>query len=247
MKFLLNKIYLLWAFFWVVFGFVITMPINMVFMSFKSTLPLAHFMRKIWAKIIILSSFMWIKVEGKENLKGLSKWVYAPNHSSYIDIPVATLALPGVLCFMAKAELAKVPLFGYFFRTIDIAVDRKSIKSAHAAFVEAGVRLQNGQIPLLFPEGTIPADSPKLGKFKIGAFRLAIEQKVPIVPVTMIDNSARFPDKKPLSATPGQLRVVIHRPILTENLNIDDAEALLQQVYAIIENELIKYYPQISA
>jgi len=241
---MLKKIYLVWAIFWVLIGFLITMPINLIFLSFKKTYPIAHFLRKVWAWFIFIPNGMILKVNGKENLKGLEKWIYTPNHSSYIDIPTTALALPGVLCFMAKSELAKVPVFGYFFKTIDISVNRGSSVNAYNAFLEAGNRLENGhQIPVIFPEGTIPKNAPHLGKFKIGAFKLAIEKKVPIVPVTMIDNCKRFPDKKPIIATPGKLRVFIHRPIPTENLKAEDAPKLMEEVYCIIENKLKEYYP----
>ena len=129
-----------------------------------------------------------------------------------------------------------------FVKTIDIGVRRSSARNAYAAFIEMGTRLDEGQIPLIFPEGSIPKSSPVLGNFKIGAFRLAIEKKVPIVPVSMIDNSTRFPDKKPIIARPGKMRVTIHRPIPTENLNVEDAEQLKQKVFTIIEAELKKHH-----
>jgi 1-acyl-sn-glycerol-3-phosphate acyltransferase len=239
---MLRKLYLIWAIFWVVTGFIVTMPINMLFLSFKKTYPIAHFIRKIWAYIIFLPNGMWVKVEGKQHVKGLEKFIYAPNHSSYIDIPASTIALPGVLSYMAKEELARFPIFGYFFKTIDIGVKRSSARDAYSAFLEMGKRLEDGQIPLIFPEGTIPKTSPILGNFKIGAFRLAIEKQVPIVPVTMIDNASRFPNKKPIIASPGKMRVTIHRPIPTENLNVEDAEQLKQKVFAIIEAELKKHH-----
>ncbi len=239
---ILSILYTAWAAMWVLIGFVVTMPVNLVLMRFTKAYSIIHFIRKIWAYFIFLPSAMYVKVQGKEELIGLDKFIYAPNHSSYIDIPACTLALPGTLCFMAKAELARIPVFGYFFKSIDIAVNRGSIISAHNGFKTAGERLDIGQIPLIFPEGTIPANSPELGRFKSGAFKLAITKNVPIVPVTMLDNSKRFPDNKPLRATPGKMRVIIHRPIPTSHLNIADSDALMQEVYDIIEASLKKHH-----
>ena len=238
---MLNALYLVWAIFWVVIGFIITMPINLIFLSFKRTYFIGHFLRKLWAFIIFLPIGMWVTVSGKEHVKGLNQFIYAPNHSSYIDIPASTIALPGILCYMAKDELTKFPIFGYFFKTIDIGVKRGNARKAYEAFIEIGDRLNTGQIPLIFPEGTIPAKSPHLGNFKIGAFRLAIEKQVPIVPVTMLDNAARFPEQKPLVGRPGRMRVIIHRPISTTNLKSDDAEMLKMKVYRIIEQTLLKH------
>jgi len=238
---MLNALYLTWSILWVVLGFLITMPINLIFLSFKKTYPIAHFLRKVWAYIIFLPIGMWVKVSGKENLKGLNQYIYVPNHSSYIDIPASTIALPGVLCYMAKEELARFPIFGYFFKTIDIGVKRANARKAYEAFLEIGTRLDEGQTPLIFPEGTIPNNSPQLGNFKIGAFRLAIEKQVPIIPVTMLDNARRFPDQKPLVGRPGKMRVIIHRPIPTTSLNANDADMLKKKVYRIIEQGLVKH------
>lgn len=199
-------------------------------------------MRKIWAYIIFTPIGMWVKVEGKEHLEGINKFIYAPNHGSYLDIPASTIALPGVLCYMAKEELARFPIFGYFFKTIDLSVKRSSARNAYSAFLEMGKRLEEGQKPVIFPEGTIPITAPRLGNFKVGAFGLAIEKQVPIVPVTMIDNATRFPNRKPLIARPGKIRVKIHRAIPTDNLKVEDSETLKLKVFTIIEEELKKHH-----
>lgn len=235
---MLNTLYLIWGALWTVLGFIITMPFNLIFLSFKNTYFIAHFIRKIWAYFIFLPIGVWVKVEGKEHLKDLNKFIYAPNHSSYIDVPACTIALPGVLSFMAKKELAKVPIFGYYFRTIDVGVKRTKIMNAYSGYIELGNRLNIGQTPLIFPEGTIPTITPELGNFKMGAFKLAIEKGIPVVPVTMPYNADCFPDQKSLVLRRRTLKVIIHRPIPTTNLNIDDASTLKKQVFNIIEEEL---------
>lgn len=222
------------------------MPINLVFLSFKKTYPIAHVLRIVWACIIFLPCGLWVNVKGKENLKGLRNFIYTPNHSSYIDIPTCALALPGILSFMAKHELAKIPIFGYFFKTIDLGVKRRARRDAYKAFIKMGDKLEEGQKPIIFPEGTIPQNAPKLGNFKLGAFKMAIEKGVPIVPVSMPKNSYCFPDKKKIILRQAILPVIIHRPIPTANLKAEDAPALMQQVYNIIEKELKRHNPEIA-
>jgi 1-acyl-sn-glycerol-3-phosphate acyltransferase len=236
---MLNTLYIIWGVVWVTIGFIVTMPLNLLFLSFRKTYPIAHFIRKVWAYIIFVPTGISVKVKGKKYLHGVQKAIYVPNHSSYIDIPTCTIALPGVLSFMAKEELAKVPLFGYYFRTIDVAVKRKDIRNAYKSFLEIGERINANQRPLIFPEGTIPNKAPNLGTFKLGAFKLAIEKGVPIVPVTMPNNAQCFPDQKPLVLRRKTLNVTIHRPIPTANLKPEDASTLMKKVFNIIESELI--------
>lgn len=143
---------------------------------------------------------------------------------------------------MGKAELRKVPLFNIFFKRMNISVDRSSIKDSHKAYKRARNDLRKGISLAIFPEGTIPGNSPELGPFKSGAFRLAIEMQVPIVPVTFLDNWSIFPDsaKERMLVRPGRARIVIHEPIPTIGLTESDAIALRQRVKDIIGNELKK-------
>lgn len=139
---------------------------------------------------------------------------------------------------MAKSELAKIPLFKIFFRTIDIPVERKSVKGAKAAFEEANKRLNDGVSLLNFPEGGIREHVPTMGSFKMGAFKLAIENGIDIVPITLADNWKRMTGGG-LSegGSPGKMRMVVHRPISTKNLKPGDERQLAEQVYRIIENK----------
>lgn len=139
---------------------------------------------------------------------------------------------------MAKYELGKIPLFGRFFRTLDIAVNRKNRKQAVEAFYEADTRLKNGTSILIFPEGGITKDSPTLTRFKPGAFKLAIQNQVPIIPITLLDNHKRLPDGNILGGSPGKMRMIVHRPIEVTNLKPEDENELKQKVYSIIEKAL---------
>jgi 1-acyl-sn-glycerol-3-phosphate acyltransferase len=219
--------------------FILTYPILLLFIIHPRLYPLAHKYRQIWGWFLIIVCGLWPVVKYQRRLSRKKKYVFVPNHSSYLDIVTCACLLPGTLSFMAKKELLNIPLFGIFFRTIDIPVDRKSNAASHRAFIEAGKRLAKGMNILIFPEGTIPTHTPELGRFKIGAFRLAIEQGAEIVPVSIPDNHRRLPDGK-FMAFPGKMRMTIHRPLPTAHLNPNDAEALKDEVYRIIEEALIE-------
>ena len=86
---------------------------------------------------------------------------------------------------MGKAELSKIPLFGFFYKRTCILVDRSSAQSRQAVFLRAQKRLKQGLSICIFPEGLVPDEEILLGEFKDGAFRLAINHNTPIVPITL--------------------------------------------------------------
>ena len=144
---------------------------------------------------------------------------------------------------MGKAELLRIPLFNIFFKKMNIAVNRSSITDSHKAFKRAASDLSKGISLAIFPEATIPSCAPELGPFKNGAFKLAIEKQVPIVPITYLDNWSIFPDAKGCHSLvrPGISRIIVHTPIPTTGMNDDDSSALRKQVYNIINDTLTKY------
>ncbi len=148
--------------------------------------------------------------------------------------------IPRYFIFMGKDELLKWPLFGLFFRRQDIAVNRRSASGAGRAFTRAKEVLLNGDALAMFPEGTIPKHAPKLKPFKDGAFKLAIECQVPIVPVTFINHWKMLGNAESIwgKARPGVSRVVIHKPVPTAGLTDKDLLALRQQVFNTIETTL---------
>jgi len=234
---LAGRIYWIYCFVMVAIFFLPTYPLLLLFVIHPKLYPLAHLYRRTWALFLIITCFLRPSIKFQRKLKKGHKYIFVPNHSSYLDIVTTAALLPGTFSFMAKRELRDIPLFGIFFRTIDIPVNRQSATASHRAFVEAGRLLASGRNILIFPEGTIPSHTPELGRFKIGAFRLAIEQGAELVPVSILDNHRRLPDGS-FTASPGKMRVTVHRPIPTAGMKVEDAEKLKDEVYRIIEEEL---------
>jgi 1-acyl-sn-glycerol-3-phosphate acyltransferase len=116
-------------------------------------------------------------------------------------------------------------------------VDRSSAKSRQAVFLRAQKRLQSGASICIFPEGMVPEEHIELAELKDGAFRLAINHKIPIVPITFFDNKKRF-SYTLFSGGPGMLRVKIHNFLETEHLKIEDTRSLSRTSREIILNEL---------
>lgn len=238
MKKILGRVWLIIAATPPALFFLITYPVFFVFTAHPKGYALAHQYRRVWGWVVMFFGGIIPMVKGAKHIPKKSKVIYVMNHSSYLDIVSATCFLPGINIFLAKKELASVPLFGRWFRTIDIAVHRQSSVGSHKAFIEASKRMQEMHCGLIiFPEGTIPSHAPHLAKFKIGAFRLAIELGVKLVPVTLPDNHKRLTDGQ-WTASPGRMRIHIHRAIPTESLKVEDAEELRERVFAIIEKDL---------
>jgi 1-acyl-sn-glycerol-3-phosphate acyltransferase len=211
-------------------------PLFLIFLAHPFLYPVANVLRKIWAWLVLFLGFSFPFYK-RYKAPVSQPCIYVANHSSYLDIVAFGLFFPLKSCFMAKAELAKIPLFGIFFRTVDIAVERQSIRGSHRSFVSAAQRLDQGYNVIVFPEGTISSHAPQMKSFKNGAFKLAIEKGVSIVPVTFYNNFKILPNEK-FEFYPQFLKFKIHRPISTNHLNIEQADELKTKIYRIIEDDL---------
>ena len=164
--------------------------------------------------------------------------MFIANHTSMIDIMLMLVTIKNnPFVFVGKKELAKIPLFGFFYKRTCILVDRSSAKSRKAVFLRAQRRLKQGLSICIFPEGKVPEEHVVLDEFKDGAFRLAINHKTPIVPLVFFDNKKRF-SYTFFSGRPGLLRVKMCRFINTENLLIENTKPLNKQSREVIYKEL---------
>ena len=143
---------------------------------------------------------------------------------------------------MGKQELDRAPLFRIFFKEMNILVNRENNKSSHRAFMRAGADIDMGQAVFIFPEAGISSNG-KLRGFKNGAFKLAIEKQVPIVPITFLNNWKLLQNGGYFKATgkPGVSRIVVHPPVSTIGMDENDLISLRTKVYDIIQNELTNY------
>lgn len=141
---------------------------------------------------------------------------------------------------MGKDELLQNPVLALFFKTIDIPINRHSKISAYKAFKRGGECLINGMNLIIFPEGKIGEEYPPvLHEFKNGPFRMAIENKVPIIPITLVDVWKKmWDDGSKYGSKPGISHICVHAPVETQGLTLDDTDALKEKVYNIIRSKL---------
>ena len=201
-------------------------------------------MARIWAKCILYGSGFYYKVEREQQLESGSSYMFVANHTSMADIMLMLAVVKHPFVFVGKKELSKIPLFGFFYKRTCILVDRGSQRSRMEVFNRAERRLKQGLSICIFPEGGVPNDeSVLLDDFKDGAFRLAIEHQIPIVPLTFADNKERF-SYTFFSGSPGLMRVKVHSFIPTIGKTIEnkkDIKEVKEEVRTIINNQLLRF------
>ncbi|CAM4047390.1 lysophospholipid acyltransferase family protein [Flavobacterium branchiophilum] len=202
--------------------------------------PYFFVMARIWAKFILYGMGFYYKVEKEAALLPNKSYMFVANHTSMTDIMLMLAINRNPFVFVGKKELSKIPLFGFFYKRTCILVDRSNSKSRFEVFQRAQKRLNQGLSICIFPEGGVPKETVMLDDFKDGAFRLAIEHQIPIVPFTFADNKKRFSFTF-LSGSPGIMRVHAHTFIQTEGKTLEAKKALKEQTFQLIWNQLQQF------
>jgi 1-acyl-sn-glycerol-3-phosphate acyltransferase len=191
-----------------------------------------------WGMFVLFGMGFMPKVERRTEYVPGASYMFVANHVSMIDIMLMLYVANRPFVFVGKKELAKIPIFGFFYRRGCILVDRNDPASRRSVYAQAQKRLSEGLGICIFPEGGVPNPKIDLAPFKDGAFRLAVEHQIPIAPMTFVDNKRRFPYSF-FVGSPGTLRVVCHPVIETKGLGLDGRRDLKDQTRALIESALL--------
>ena len=225
-------------------------PFLFLFRELKWTKALFVVKSWIWLPLlqVFLGLIMNIKYKDQKKFPE-GPFILCANHASYLDIVfLYAIYRRGPIFFLGKESLKKVPFIGMFFkRGIHVPIKRENKSDASMALKEIGERLDLGYPIVIFPEGTQTRRPPFMNAFKLGAFKLAIEKQVPIVPVTFINNYKLLSNLGKLTgpSRPGVARIIIHEKIETLGLSINDLLALQEQTHSTIENSLREYHTKI--
>ena len=143
---------------------------------------------------------------------------------------------------MGKSELLRWPILNIFFKKVDIAVNREKRHSAFRSITRAKKEIGNGWSIMIYPEGVIPVNAPAMSHFKNGAFKMAIDMQIPVLPITILDNWRLFGTDPVLTgkARPGIANVIIHEPINSAGLTKKDLVSLRTMVYETIREPLLE-------
>ncbi|AIM35896.1 acyl-phosphate glycerol 3-phosphate acyltransferase [Sphingobacterium sp. ML3W] len=191
------------------------------------------FLRRWMSLIGSYCSGIFYSVKFEKEIDWSKPYILCANHTSVLDITAINYVSPKAITFIGKVELLKNPVTRIFFKTIDIPVDRKSRMSSFRSFKKANEMLKEGKSIAIFPEGKI-ADHypPDLHAFKSGAFRMAIENNIPIIPI-VIENAWEilWDDGSKTGSHPGRVNIQVLAPINTEEYNEQNATELENHVY----------------
>lgn len=214
-------------------GLVFMMPFSLLFDP--QTRHGMHLVAVIWAKSIIAFTPFWrLRVLGQENVEKGKNYVVVANHQSMLDIlaALAGLPLPVHFKFMAKKELFRVPFIGWHMAFADyIPLDRASPQSGKQALDKAREWMKKKVSVLFFPEGTRSLDG-EMKRFKVGAFRVAQDTGVEILPVVMDGTGQALPKMSFIVKRMTHMTLSIGKPVAVwpaENLE-EAAEKIREEM-----------------
>ncbi len=193
----------------------------------------SYFGGVLWSRLNSLFTPMFVTVTGKQNIKKDTSYIIIPNHQSYYDIFVVYGWLGMDIKWIMKKELKKIPGIGFGSQKVGhIFLDRSNSRVAVESLNEAKRKLVKGISVVIFPEGT-RSQTGELGTFKRGAFKLAHELELPILPITIKGTKNILPADS-IDLLPGKVQLIIHKPIEFEDYKNDDINQIMNRVREVI-------------
>lgn len=192
-------------------------------------------MALVWINVHYLCPFLLtlclirVKIFGKEKIDPRKTYVFVANHLSQIDIVTTGYSVPKPVRFLAKAEILKIPFFGYMTKMLAIMVDRKNKESREKSVLYMVEELKRGHSIFIYPEGTRNRTDQPLKEFKDGAFRIAIMAQVPIAVQTLV-GTKKVNNPEGIQLLPGTVELHWSLPIETTGMTLDDMPLLKEKV-----------------
>jgi 1-acyl-sn-glycerol-3-phosphate acyltransferase len=193
----------------------------------------SYFGGVIWSRLNALITPMFVKVTGRQQIEPKQSYVVVSNHQSLYDIFLIYGWLGVDIKWVMKKELAKIPGIGFGSKKVGhIFLDRSNSRVALESLNEAKRKLVNGTSVVIFPEGT-RSQTGQPGPFKKGAFKLALDLGLPILPITISGTRNILPTGT-VDLMPGKVTMMIHKPIEIKNHTEDSLKDLLNLTRDII-------------
>ena len=185
---------------------------------------------RIWARIFCLLSFVKVRVDGRENISKNTSYVFVANHQGAFDIFSIYGYLGHNFRWMMKKSLERIPLVGFSCRVSGhIYVDNSTPSHTRETMATAEKRLSGGMSVVVFPEGSRTKDG-SMHAFRRGAFQLAMEFALPVVPVT-IDGAYKVMPRGAVLPRYGVIRLTIHKPIFAPEGGRHELSSLMKESY----------------
>ncbi|MEA4937458.1 MAG: lysophospholipid acyltransferase family protein [Paludibacter sp.] len=198
---------------------------------------ISYFPARWWGRIICRILFIRVSVTGLDKFDLKESYIIAANHQSVFDIFAIYGWLPNIFKWIMKAELRQIPLVGKACESAGhIFIDRTNPLSAKTSLEKAEKQLINGISVVIFPEGT-RTKTGEMNRFKKGAFRIATDLSLPILPVTIRGSFERLP-RNTFVVHPGVIEMIFHEPVDVRTYLPDNTAELIQHTWQIIHDDL---------
>lgn len=238
-KNIVGRIAALWMAVWFVITILlVAIPVSICHLTIredrKRTLAIMKWYR-VWMTAYLPVVGCPMRRHGLENFRTGENYVVVANHNALVDILVSTPSVPGASKTLAKAELARIPIFGLVYRSGSILVDRKDPHSRRKSLLDMKAVLDQGMHLVLYPEGTRNKTTEPLAPFFDGAFSMAISAQKPIIPALLFHTRGILPPGKVFFARPHAIPIHFLEPIPTAGLTKADVPALKEKVFGIMK------------
>lgn len=191
----------------------------------------------IWSWVFSMLTFIRYEFYGRENFRKGQAYIYVSNHTSFLDLPGLAMFIPGEFRPLAKKELLKIPVFGLIARGATVIVDRSSGESRKRSLDKLKKILAEGISILLFAEGTQNRSKEILQPFKDGAFRLAIDTQMPVLPMVVIGAGPLMPPGT-INLRPGSIKIIVGQEISTTDMT--ETAELKSHTFEVMKTMIVK-------
>lgn len=220
---------------------IITAITVMIFTTIFGSKFWGYYPPKWWSRFACWLALCRIKSSGDENLDPKQSYVFIANHQGSFDIFLTYGFLNQNIKWVQKQSLRKIPLVGFASEKAGhVFVDNTNATTRSNTIKEAKEQITNGVSIMLFPEGS-RTRTGKMGKFKRGAYHIAYDLELPIVPLT-INGPFDVLKRGTFKINPGKMELIIHKPIPTKGINEEQIPEIINQTKEIISSGLWEKY-----
>lgn len=192
---------------------------------------------RVWMKIYLSLIGCPLTIRGREHFREGDTYIVLCNHNSLMDVPVSSPSIPGGNKTIAKAEMARIPVFGLLYKTGSVLVDRKSESSRRESIPRMKQILDMGLHMCIYPEGTRNRSGSPLKSFHNGAFRLAIDTRKAVIPALIFNTAKVLPAEKTFYAWPHRLAIHFLPPVQAQDG--ESADELRERIHEIMRSYYI--------
>jgi len=198
------------------------------------------FFIRCWARTWCFLIGLKFRIHGSEHIEKNTPYIFIFNHSSYLDAPAIPMAIQREIKALGKKELASIPIFGFLISQVAVWVDRKDPESKKQSVQKLKSVLSDGTSIVVAPEGTRNESSQALLPFQNGAFRLATETGLSLMPMAII-GAGRLMNKNSLLIKPGIIHIYFSKPIPPTGSAVEEIEFLKEKAYNRLEAMILTH------